>query len=142
MLSRFLYSKKGFCSVSLIYIFLHRANINVMKGSVFASKFGSVYTMAFWLNCEKEESIMKSEVVSYRIPGKDKEYFYDKAKRKGLTLNEYCKKALYMSEEKSIINSKAFTSKYVAFKNEINQIDDLDVRKNINNYLEELICLL
>lgn len=85
---------------------------------------------------------MKSEVVSYRIPGKDKEYFYDKAKRKGLTLNEYCKKALYMSEEKSIINSKAFTSKYVAFKNEINQIDDLDVRKNINNYLEELICLL
>lgn len=86
---------------------------------------------------------MKTEVVSFRIPVKEKEHYSSIAKDKGMSINEYSKKLLYLSDkEMLVVNKKLISDKYVDLVNQVNLIDDGEIRKSIRNGLEEIICLL
>lgn len=86
---------------------------------------------------------MKTEVISFRIPVKEKEYYSSIASGKGMSVNEYCKKLLYLSDrDVSVVNKKLISDKYVNLINQVNLIDDVKIRKSIRSEVEEIICLL
>lgn len=88
----------------------------------------------------KKES--KTEIISFRVPREDKEYFNLIAESKGVSLSEFSKKSLYMADDSLILNKEEFISKYIKLKADMDLIENNECRLSVKQGLEELVCLI